>query len=757
MKNDLLHLNKTFNEKDRENTPFPPTFYQSKSVPIVHLKNLLTSLRNTAVYWSSENLLGEQCLISVYCKGIVAKSHRIGELFKFKKTKVNDLVVGARFGDENGKHFHIFTYCLTKTQLSYSIKKLEFVIEEFENYFSEDVSKEQIQAFKDNKPINFNNDYFTKNQFVSLVSEMSYINRFDTYFCEDTISENAIVTLFDTSKDILSLLKKIDINITNDRINSNNVLLLPDEFLKLKDAAPYLISMAVSDFSLADLPDTKEKKELEDFSIKEPSNEPIIGVIDTLFNETVYFNKWVEYVEVIDTKKIPPAPEDYAHGTAVSSLIVDLPQINPKLDDGCGNFRVRHFGIALKRGGMTTFTLMKKIETIVSTNPDIHVWNLSLGSTRPINENFISPEASILDDLQVKYPDIIFIIAGTNTEAGKSSGLIGAPADSINSLVVNSVRLNDMKPASYSRSGPALSFFIKPDVSYYGGDYDQPLNVCYPYKIVESWGTSLAAPLIARKVAYMIDVLKIPRACAKALIIDSAIGWRRDFNLEDSNLIGRGVVPIDIMDVIKSNSDEIKFYIEGQSNKYKTYEYDLPVPLNKDNRFPYVARAVLCYFPHCSRNQGVDYTDTELNIKFGRTKIDSKQPVYPINKDYQDRLGFFTKEDEAREQFRKWDNIKILTDEDIEKKQAKRNFGRNNWGIEISYFKRYIENGGIKQPQQLKWGLVITLKAIDGKNRIEEFMQACVINEWRVYRISVDNMVKIYTQSQVEVNFEDNK
>lgn len=109
MKNDLLHLNKTFNEKDRDNTPFPPTFYQSKSVQIGHLRNLLTTLRNTAAYWASENLLGEQCLISVYCKGIVAKSHRVGELFKFKKTKVNDLVVGARFGDENGKHFHIFT------------------------------------------------------------------------------------------------------------------------------------------------------------------------------------------------------------------------------------------------------------------------------------------------------------------------------------------------------------------------------------------------------------------------------------------------------------------------------------------------------------------------------------------------------------------------------------------------------------------------------------------------------------------------
>ncbi|MBZ5796632.1 hypothetical protein K8353_41935, partial [Burkholderia contaminans] len=36
--------------------------------------------------------------------------------------------------------------------------------------------------------------------------------------------------------------------------------------------------------------------------------------------------------------------QDYKHGTAVTSLIVDGANLNPNLDDGCGNFRVRHFG-----------------------------------------------------------------------------------------------------------------------------------------------------------------------------------------------------------------------------------------------------------------------------------------------------------------------------------------------------------------------------------------------------------------------------
>lgn len=755
MKNDLLHLDKTFETANREKVKFNIAFYKSQPVTVKHLKRLLSSLVNTAEFWNNQYLLGDKCLVSAYCYGIVAKSNRIKELFNFKSTNINDLIVGARFGGGEDNHYHIFTYCLTKFNLKISINKLTELINIFEFYFNDSVTKEEMTQFKNDTGRAISNQYFSKNQFIGLIQELSYINRFDTYFCTDEIEANSIVTLFDTNANLIELFRSININITNDRLNANNVLLFPGEFLKLKESAPYLISMAVSDFSLAELPDSITEAEFRKSKIGLPSNEPIIGVIDTLFDENVYFNKWVEYIEEIDTKKIKVAPEDYGHGTAVSSLIVDLPNLNPELDDGCGHFRVRHFGVALKHGGMTTFSLMKKIESIVSTNQDIHVWNLSLGSNRPINENFISPEASILDQLQNKYPDIVFVVAGTNSEPNKSATRIGSPADSINSIVVNAVKKSDLSPTSYSRSGPALSFFIKPDVSYYGGDYNEPINVSYPHKVVEAWGTSFAAPLIARKVCYMIDILKMSRECAKALLIDSAIGWGRSFNLAYSNLIGRGVVPIKIDDVVKAQSEEIKFFIDGVSTKYVSYEYDLPIPLNKEKEFPYIARATLCYFPKCSRNQGVDYTDTELNLKFGRTRPNKKHPIESIDKDYQDVSGYFTLEKDARSQFRKWDNIKVLTDDNRKRKQAKRNFGRDNWGIEVIYSKRYEENGGIKRPQVVKWGLVVTLKAIDGKNRIDEFIQSCILNHWRVYHVSVDNMVKVYNQSQIEVKFDD--
>lgn len=108
--------------------------------------------------------------------------------------------------------------------------------------------------------------------------------------------------------------------------------------------------------------------------------------------------------------------EDRKHGTIVRSLIVDEPSINPGLDDGCGRFRVKHFGVAVK-GKNSVFTVIKCIQEAVWSNPQINVWNISLGSLSEVNENFISIEAAELDRLQNLY-DVVFVVAGTNAPDG---------------------------------------------------------------------------------------------------------------------------------------------------------------------------------------------------------------------------------------------------------------------------------------------------------------------------------------------------
>ncbi|MBY7704356.1 S8 family serine peptidase [Vibrio harveyi] len=99
----------------------------------------------------------------------------------------------------------------------------------------------------------------------------------------------------------------------------------------------------------------------------------------------------------------------------------------------------------------------------------------------------------LLDKLQYEN-DVIFIVAGTNKEMNElNSKRIGSPADSINSIVVNSVDYKN-NPANYSRKGPVLHFFNKPDVSYYGGTEDKPITTCTANGVYKVIGTSFAAP-----------------------------------------------------------------------------------------------------------------------------------------------------------------------------------------------------------------------------------------------------------------------
>ena len=118
---------------------------------------------------------------------------------------------------------------------------------------------------------------------------------------------------------------------------------------------------------------------------------------------------------------------------------------------------------------------------------------------------------------------------------------IGSPADSLNSLVVNAVDFS-RKSASYTRVGPVLSFFHKPDVSYYGGDgsrYTDKMVVCRDdMGVAYVSGTSFAAPWISRRLAYLIYIMGLSREVAKALLIDAAAGWNRKDDVSHSIVSG---------------------------------------------------------------------------------------------------------------------------------------------------------------------------------------------------------------------------
>ena len=755
--NNILQLKGRFEQRPNASRPGSPKLPKGKSVSASHLYELAKQLERILAYWTKNTDING-ALVSVHYKHIVAKSNRLKILLAEKGKIPTDSIRGAKFvwepndvGEEVQKH--VFTHFVSLEAIEKSIEVLNQTASIIKKQYRGSVNSEIIEELGKKSKYNFAE--VPKTNFLRTVVDGFYVEKFDIDRATEEITEEAIITIYQTGVDTKRLLSKFGINIVDERILDGTTLRLnPDEVKLLYNNASYLIAMGVTDFSEISKDDMLDVYEdvQDDFGlmIPHPTNEPVIGVIDTQFNEKVYFHEWVEYTNLLDPN-IPLSKKDYEHGTGVSYIIVDGPHGNPELEDGCGRFRVRHFGVATY-SGFSSFTVLKMIRNIVASNRDIKVWNLSLGSRLEIKPNFISPEAAELDRIQSEY-DVIFVVAGTNVPGGvtKKNMRIGSPADSLNSMVVNAVDFKG-NSASYTRVGPVLSFFHKPDISYYGGDgtvYTDKMVVCRDDMVAAYvTGTSFAAPWISRKLAYLIYIMGLSREVAKALLIDAAAGWNRKDDV--SHRIGYGIVPKHINDIVKTSNDEIRFIMTGASEEYETYTYNLPVPI-VDNAHPFYARATLVYFPYCDRNQGVDYTSTEMDIHFGRvvTKRGSTT-IKAIDDNHQSEDQLITLyEEDARKMYRKWDNVKHISEEIKDKRIPRKAYDTGLWGLKINTKERLR-----KRKDPLQFGVVVTLKEMNGVNRIDDFVKLCLARGWLVSRLDIENQLDVYAKAEEEIEFE---
>ena len=734
----------------------PPNFGainlpKNSMVTSKHLYELCQDLQEIYKYWKLHRQING-ALISVHYESVVAKSNRLHILLSDKGKKPEKTVRGAKFERiANHDIRHVFTHYISLDAIKKTIQLLTIAGEIVDDGYHGEITNSDTDNLTNENYLY--QDKMAKTSFLNVVVDGLHVNRFDIDSVNENIDEESIITIYKTDIETKTLLAQFGINIFDDRIiNQTTLRLRPDEIRKLQKEASYLIAMNVTDFTQITRDDIIEDITQDDnVLIPSPKHEPIIGVIDTQFNEKVYFHEWVEYHNMLDPN-IQLEENDYIHGTAVSSIIVDGPKGNPQLDDGCGRFRVRHFGVATNIG-FSSFSVLKMIRNIVADNQEIKVWNLSLGSIREIPFSFISPEAAELDRIQNDY-DVIFVIAGTNKPADikKDNMKIGAPADSINSLVVNSVNFKK-KPASYTRVGPVLSFFHKPDISYYGGDgvaVNEKIVVC-KNNLGAAYvsGTSFAAPWIARKLAYLINVVGLSREIAKALLIDAAAGWNRQDDV--SNQMGYGVVPKKILDIVNTADDEIRFVLTGTTDAFETYNYNLPVPVD-NNTHPFFARATLAYFPVCDRMQGVDYTGTEMDIHFGRIKEkNGKAAIADIQKNQQSETGLnVIYEKDARKLYRKWDNVKHIADEIKSASRARKAYGTGLWGLSI----KTKERTSVKKGVGLPFGVVVTLREMKGKDRYDDFIKLCSVRGWLVNKIDINNQIDVYIKSEEDIHLE---
>ena len=749
--NPLLQVKLRFTGEKNNQKPGARNLRAKAETSTEKIDELIDSLRAVLRFYKDHPRITNDVMIDVWYNDIIAKSNRVRELLKPSRHSTNDTVVGARFSDApEGEENHIITHYVDEKTINKTIEELQIAREFLLKRLGGKATP--VNFSEPNSNIDYEGFSIGKGKLRDLIIDCSVVEKFDVPRVTSIPDRDKfLITFYKSELSLSLLLEKLRVDDTQlpyTAYGDDTISVTRDLFEIINDKIPYMISMISTDISSITLEDISPKSR-DEHDIPNPQSEPVIGVIDTFFDESVYFSNWVDNKDYIsDLEKYQNDLNLRDHGTEVTSIIVDGPRMNPWLDDGCGRFRVRHFGVCSSR--ISTIRLVKKIKDIVNENPDIHVWNLSLGTDDEVSKNFVSFDAAALDEIQAK-KNVIFVVSGTNDNRGIQEGIlrVGSPADSLNSLVVNSVR-RDGRPAGYSRKGNILSFYNKPDVSYYGGDYDDRIAAYTSYGTDEVYGTSFAAPWISRKMCYLIDIMGMPREVAKALLIDSAAAWDyKTMSANNKSIMGYGVVPVDIRKIVETESDEIRFVVYGTSDSYRTANYAIPVPKDDDNKYPYIARATLCYFPECSRTQGVDYTDRELSLKFGRI-IDDKGKISDINDNVQDDADSRMDERKSRKEFRKWDNTKFISRIVKNNNKPVKSYDDRLWGLSVTSKERLSTQ--MRAP--LNFGVVVTLKEVNGMNRIEDFIKACILRGWIVNRIDVQNQLDIYASSQEEIHFE---
>ena len=359
--NNVLELKgKRFVQASKQGSGNGIAMNSKKIVTVEQLFRLIDKLYQIKDFWAHERKPFQGVLISVNYNKIVAKSNRIAGLLKGKDS--NFAIVGAKFNSEKNKH--IITYFVDMEDLESSInllsKSCEVMKSEFKDGITQVIFKKDKEIF--NK-IKFKKFGLSKTTFKQVIADVSYIDDFEVEMPAPQIKQS-IITLFDTGMDTKSLFKNIGIDILSSRILDDQTVFLDENQLKLLfEKAPYLVSMATVDLAELSPEDFIQEYRQSTIAIPSPSIEPTIGVIDTLFDRNVYFSEWVDYHDMVDNS-IPKNQNDYRHGTAVSSIIVDGARLNPWLDDGCGRFKVRHFGVAVG-SQFSSFTIVKQIKSII--------------------------------------------------------------------------------------------------------------------------------------------------------------------------------------------------------------------------------------------------------------------------------------------------------------------------------------------------------------------------------------------------------
>lgn len=484
-------------------------------------------------------------------------------------------------------------------------------------------------------------------------------------------------------------------------------------------------------------------------NFKPPLGAPTVAIFDTgVSANAVSLQPWITGR---DTYVIAP-DTDYEHGTNVASLVASAHYLNQNYEDlpvvGCFVYDV--CGLEAGLGGYVS-DLMTRLKSALKKRPDIKIWNLSLGSASPCDQQIFSEFAQTLDELSDTY-DVLFVVAAGNyivdprrtwPPAGVFDDRISSPGESVRALTVGSICHSDASdslskvgdPAPYSRCGPGPVFTPKPDIVHVGGGVHAPWDAGATSMSVlmgndqvgVGFGTSYAAPLASSMAAHAWKALEgnadLPPspALVKALMIHAAQLASPQYSSYERRYLGTGL-PTDVMSCLYDTPDSFTLVFDARVvpglQRWRKSPYPIPASLRRDGKFCGEIIITAAYAPPLNPDSGSEYVRANVELSFGVLEGDKMHSKVPLTGE-EGTNGY---ESMQVEHGGKWAPVKV------HRKQFSQGITGEDWGLQARAFMRALEPSLV---ESLQVYIICTLRALDGNPNVHtDGLRALANTNW---------------------------
>ncbi|SCL85047.1 S8 family peptidase [Sporanaerobacter sp. PP17-6a] len=427
--------------------------------------------------------------------------------------------------------------------------------------------------------------------------------------------------------------------------------------LKDEDVYEALFSIEPMPKYFLELDSLSDENHVDIIRPRETQRYVTIGILDNGIAPIPHLAPWIvdKRWTVYPDKNINPT-----HGTFVAGIALYGDICEQK--DWVGHHGIKIFDATVfpdtDKEGLDEDDLIANIKEAIAANyQNIKIWNLSISITKPVSDTKFSDFAIALDFLQDQYNVLICKSAGncSNFAHGLPKGRIHEGADSVRSLVVGSVAQDKGKydfvdidnPSPFSRIGPGPEYIIKPEVSHYGGnagiDNSGKLVITgvksfsKDGKLSSSVGTSFSTPRITSLAAGLYQELneEFDPLLLKALIIHSA-SYTKNLKVpitERTKQLGFGV-PKTVKDIIYNAPHEATLILRDSLAKGEYIDImDFPMPtcLIHDGFYSGQVIATLVYDPILDPTQGIEYCQSNVDVKFGSYDAKTERDISKRN------------------------------------------------------------------------------------------------------------------------------